>query len=116
MTIHTENKVWGMAKNPLDTARTCGGSSGGDAGLVGGLCVPLAIGSDLAGSLRIPAAFTGVKSFKPTPGRVSLEGWLMVLRNRGISPPPLKFISASPGPIARSVSDLLMVFKLMLHP
>ena len=64
--IHTKNYVWGRAKNPYDQSRSCGGSSGGDAGLVATRCVPIALGSDIGGSLRIPASFTGVLAFKPT--------------------------------------------------
>ena len=66
--------MWGTSLNPLNHERSCGGSSGGDAGLVASNCVPLALGSDLGGSLRIPAAFTGTYSFKPTPGRTSIKG------------------------------------------
>lgn len=96
LTVHTENRVWGTAMNPFDKQRSCGGSSGGDAGLVATKCVPFALGSDLGGSLRIPAAFTGTRSFKPTPGRVSIKGCRAVLPN---SFSPFNHIGASPGPI-----------------
>jgi len=66
LSIHTENTVWRVAKNPHDTLRSCGGSSGGDAGLVAARCVPLAISNDIGGSLRFPAAFCGIYGFKPT--------------------------------------------------
>jgi len=53
--------------NPHDALRTCGGSSGGDAGLVAARCVPFALGTDIGGSIRCPAHFNGVYGFKPTP-------------------------------------------------
>jgi fatty acid amide hydrolase len=65
--LHSYNNVYGCAKNPYDDTRTCGGSSGGDGGLVGARCVPLAIGSDIGGSLRGPAHFCGVYGYKSTP-------------------------------------------------
>jgi hypothetical protein len=68
------NRIWGRSRNPWDLSRTPGGSSGGDAALVAMECVPLAIGSDVAGSLRIPAAFCGIVGFKPTSTRLSMKG------------------------------------------
>jgi len=74
--FHTENRVWGAALNPYDHSRTCGGSSGGDAGLISTRCVPLSICSDIGGSIRIPAHFTGICGFKPTAWRTSEQGYL----------------------------------------
>jgi Asp-tRNA(Asn)/Glu-tRNA(Gln) amidotransferase A subunit family amidase len=68
------NNIWGRTLNPWDLNRTSGGSSGGDAALVAMKCVPLAIGSDVAGSIRIPATFCGIVGFKPTTHRLSLKG------------------------------------------
>ena len=65
--LHTQNNIYGTALNPHDHTRTCAGSSGGDAGLVGSRCIPLSIGTDIGGSIRTPAAFSGVLGFKPTP-------------------------------------------------
>jgi len=53
-TIETNNNITGYAKNPWNETRTCGGSSGGEGGIVGGYCSPIGIGSDIAGSARIP--------------------------------------------------------------
>jgi Asp-tRNA(Asn)/Glu-tRNA(Gln) amidotransferase A subunit family amidase len=61
------NPIYGTARNPHDVNRSCGGSSGGDGGLVAAKCSPLGIGTDVGGSIRIPAAFCGVYGFKPTP-------------------------------------------------
>jgi Asp-tRNA(Asn)/Glu-tRNA(Gln) amidotransferase A subunit family amidase len=64
---HTESAIWGKARNHIKEDRTTGGSSGGDAGLVGTKCVPFSISSDIGGSIRTPAAFAGVVGYKPTP-------------------------------------------------
>ena len=72
--VHSQNWIWGTAQNPHDITRTCGGSTGGDAGLVAARCVPLAIGTDIGGSLRIPGAFNGCFAFKPTGWRTTLKG------------------------------------------
>ena len=74
LTFNTDNDVWGRGKNPWDTQRTVGGSSGGDAGMVAARCVPLGMGCDLGGSIRIPSCFNGIYGFKPTSCRVSFKG------------------------------------------
>jgi Asp-tRNA(Asn)/Glu-tRNA(Gln) amidotransferase A subunit family amidase len=63
---HTENRIFGCALNPYDKTRTCAGSSGGDGALVSAKCVPFAIGTDIGGSIRAPAACLGIIGFKPT--------------------------------------------------
>ena len=72
--VQTFNQVHGTTNNPYDLSRTPGGSSGGSAAAVASGMVPLAIGSDLAGSLRVPASFCGISSFKPTARRISAAG------------------------------------------
>ena len=72
--LHTKNLIFGEAFNPIDFKRSCGGNSGGDAGLVAAKCVPMAIGSDFDGGLRVPAAFCGVTCIKPTQGRFTNKG------------------------------------------
>ena len=71
MILTTDNNIFGLAKNPHDSLRTCGGSSGGDGGLIASNCVPLSIGTDIGGSIRCPSAFNGVYGIKPTPLRIS---------------------------------------------
>jgi aspartyl-tRNA(Asn)/glutamyl-tRNA(Gln) amidotransferase subunit A len=102
----TGNLVFGRTANPWDPARTSGGSSGGDAAAVAAGLSPLGVGSDLGGSIRIPAGHCGVVGLKPTHGRVPLTGhWPNVL---------LQFMHA--GPIARSVDDAGLALAVLSGP
>jgi len=65
------NYIWGEAQNPWNKKRSIGGSSGGEAGLIASHCSPLGLGSDIGGSLRIPSAFGGCYTIKPTSFRTS---------------------------------------------
>lgn len=74
MTFDSSNFVYGSCRNPWDQTRVVGGSTGGEAALISSRCSPLGIGSDIGGSIRIPAAFCGITSLKPTWNRLSFKG------------------------------------------
>lgn len=101
----TDNAVYGLTRNPRDLSRTPGGSSGGAGASVAAGMVPLAIGTDGGGSIRIPAAFCGIVGLKPTFGLVpklpGFRGWPSLSVN---------------GPLARSVRDLALATAVMAGP
>lgn len=73
-TFECSNPVWGRTTNPYNDKYTCGGSSGGEGALLAMDGSALGIGTDIGGSLRIPAAYCGIFSLKPSSGRVSYGG------------------------------------------
>jgi amidase len=108
------NPVYGATRNPWDLERTPGGSSGGGAAALAAGLVALEFGSDLAASLRAPAAFCGVYAHKPTFGLVP---------GRGFAPPGTPVLSVSPlidmavvGPMARTACDLSLALEATAGP
>ena len=100
--ITTQHAELGSTLNPWNTGRVPGGSSGGSAAAVATGMVPMALGSDTGGSIRIPACFCGVTGIKPTYGRVAKRGAVSLA-------PSLDH----PGPIARTVPDLAVGLATM---
>jgi AtzE family amidohydrolase len=101
----TENAHYGPTRNPHDLARVAGGSSGGSAAAVAGGLVPLSLGTDTNGSIRVPASLCGIFGLKPTYGR---------LGRSGVRP----FVGSLDhiGPFARSVRDLAAAYDAMQGP
>ena len=101
----TDNAHHGRTLNPHDPGRTAGGSSGGSGAAVAAGLVPIALGSDTNGSIRVPAAFCGVCGFKPTYGRLSRAGIVPFV-------PSFDHI----GPLASTVADIALAYDAMQGP
>jgi len=101
-----DNPVFGRANNPHNPLMTPGGSSGGEAAAIAACLSPAGIGSDLAGSIRLPAHFCGIAGLKPTTGRVPVDGHTPAVEG-SLS------LGASIGPMARSVADLALLFSVI---
>lgn len=102
----TDNLLTGRSNNPWNLARTPGGSSGGESAAIAGGLSPLGLGTDLAISVRGPAAQTGIIGFKPTHGRIPMTGiWPRVPRRNW-----------HVGPMARSVRDVALAYALLAGP
>ncbi|MFF7647316.1 amidase family protein [Streptomyces canus] len=109
--LHTDNSLFGRTLNPHDHGRTAGGSSGGPAAAVAAHLTPADLGSDLAGSLRLPAHYCGVYGLRPTHGLVPARGHI---------PRPPGWITSSdmvtPGPLARHARDLYLFLDALTTP
>jgi amidase len=108
----TDNALFGRTNNPWDLARTPGGSSGGAAAAVAASLVPFDVGSDLSGSIRMPASYCGVFGLKPTVHRLPTTGHM------AIDPKIIRVdrIMGVVGPITRSVADLALVTSVLAGP
>jgi amidase len=104
--FETDNLIFGRSNNPYDLSRTPGGSSGGESALIAACGSPLGLGSDSAGSVRLPAHCCGIASIKPTQGRLPRTGHV---------PPAGGWIADlwQIGPMARHTEDLLLAMRLL---
>jgi amidase len=107
--FESDNLLFGRTNNPYDLARTSGGSSGGEAALIAACGSPMGLGSDCAGSVRLPAAFCGIAAIKPTSGRLPRTGHF---------PPAGGWIEAlwQIGPMARQIEDLVLMMDILAGP
>jgi len=108
----TYNEIFGVTNNPWDYTKTPGGSSGGSAAAVASGLTPLEVGSDIGGSIRIPAHFCGVYGHKPSYDLIPIRGHL---------PPPPGSLSENDtitvaGPLARSAADLELALSVLAGP
>ncbi|MCF2530523.1 amidase [Yinghuangia soli] len=100
----TQSKMWGVTRNPWNPEYSCGGSSGGSGAALAAGYAPLATGSDIGGSIRIPASFNGVVGFKPPYGRVPAM-------------PPYNLDQyCHDGPMARTVADCALLENVIAGP
>ncbi len=101
----TDNPVWGRCQNPLRPGYTPGGSSGGSAAAIAAGFVPVSLGTDTMGSVRIPAAYCGLWGLKPTRGAMSRHGLSH-----------LSWTLDTVGPLARSARDLRLLTTVLAGP
>lgn len=109
MWFESQNKVWGRTDNAYDPRRTAGGSSGGEGAIVGAGASPIGLGSDVGGSIRMPAFFNGVFGHKATGG---------IVPSTGNYPPAhgdvQRFVTC--GPLVRRAEDLMPVLRIVAGP
>ncbi|KAG7458462.1 hypothetical protein MATL_G00220410 [Megalops atlanticus] len=109
MWLESHNRVYGSTSNPYDRRRIAGGSSGGEGSILGSGGSVIGVGSDVGGSIRMPAFFNGIFGHKPTTGVVSNEGQF----------PPASGLQQDflcTGPMCRYAEDLLPVLSIMAGP
>jgi Asp-tRNA(Asn)/Glu-tRNA(Gln) amidotransferase A subunit family amidase len=109
MLPETTNNIFGTTHNAWDASRCAGGSSGGEGALIGVRGSLLGIGTDIGGSIRIPAQFNGITGFKPTPWRVSEQGITLPFLVEDRS--GMQAVKLTAGPLALYVEDLVLMLK-----
>jgi Asp-tRNA(Asn)/Glu-tRNA(Gln) amidotransferase A subunit family amidase len=102
----TDNPIFGRTNNPYDERLTSGGSSGGEAAAIAAWLSPGGVGSDLSGSIRVPAHFCGIVGLKPTSGRIPMDGHVPIARGTLAN-------GACLGPMARTVADVSLLFRVL---
>jgi amidase len=105
--FESDNLLFGRTNNPYNVQRTSGGSSGGESALIAACGSPFGLGSDAAGSVRLPAHYCGITSIKPTSGRLARTGHV---------PPAGGWIETlwQIGPMARRIEDLWTMMPILL--
>ena len=109
MWMESNNRVYGRTNNPYDPSRIVGGSSGGEGAIVGAGGSPFGLGSDVGGSIRMPAFFNGVFGHKPTGGLVPATGQFPTAHG-----PALRYLTS--GPLCRRAEDLMPLLRVLAGP
>lgn len=107
--IETRNMLIGQTKNPYDYRRSVGGSSGGEAALISACCTAFGLGTDIGGSIRIPAFNCGIFGHKPTKGVINTRGCTFRSGNEVNT-------MVAAGPMARYADDLIQLMKVLTEP
>ncbi|XP_066521738.1 fatty-acid amide hydrolase 1 [Hoplias malabaricus] len=107
LSYECSNPIYGKTVNPCNLQKTSGGSSGGEAALISGGGSILGLGTDIGGSIRIPASFCGICGLKPTSNRISLRGLNSCLKG-------VKTVLSAIGPMARDVESLALCMRALL--
>ncbi|MCA9614164.1 MAG: amidase [Myxococcales bacterium] len=110
MWMESANRVYGRTRNPYDPSRIVGGSSGGEGAIVGAGASPFGLGSDVGGSIRMPAFFNGVFGHKPSGGLIPNSGQFPTAD----SAQALRYLTS--GPICRRAEDLPLLVRLLAGP
>ncbi len=110
--FQSNNSIFGRTNNPWNVKHTPGGSSGGAAAAVASGMTPFDLGTDLSGSIRVPAHFCGIYGLKPTEHRVPLTG---IFPSPYPNPRNVRHMSCI-GPLARTVDDLMLLYPLIAGP
>jgi fatty acid amide hydrolase 2 len=106
MWMESNNKVYGRTSNPYDVSRTVGGSSGGEGAIIGAGGSPVGLGSDIGGSIRMPAFFNGIFGHKPSAGLIPNHGQYPLAENEA-----LNYLCT--GPMCRRAEDLPYLTKIL---
>ena len=109
--LESDNPVYGRTNNPWNEARSPGGSSGGEGAIVAAGGSALGLGTDIGGSVRVPAHCCGIHALKPTSGRLTERGTF-----DEIIIPGQEAILGQPGPLARRVEDLALAMRVLAAP
>ena len=104
--VEARNPLFGQTSNPWSSAHSPGGSSGGEGAAIAAGMSPLGIGTDIGGSIRVPAAFCGICGIKPSLDRLPMRGYQAVLSGQ-------EAVRGMGGPLARSVGDLALFFRAL---
>lgn len=112
----SSNPTFGFTKNPYDTSRVPGGGAGGSGSAISARIVPAGLGSDTAGSARIPASFCGIAGYRPSTAgerqrHWSLASWSVIAWDDGLF--PIAYAITTPGPMGRTVADVALLHAVV---